>query len=200
MVRLLHLVPRESVVFPYPSVSTGDPLGPLVAAFLSPCEPLGGSGGLEWNRRSGSTSRHARSCARNKVSTGPRMGLLQPLPIPSRPWADISLDLALGSQFPKATPRSSWWWTGFPRWPDLSPCLNCLRPKKQPKSWLTTSSGSMVSPGTSSQTVVPSSYCASGGNFAGSLESRSAWPQDITRSPMARPNAWTSSWKPASFA
>lgn len=32
MVRLLHLVPRESVVCPYPSVSTGDPLGPLVAA------------------------------------------------------------------------------------------------------------------------------------------------------------------------
>ncbi|XP_057714608.1 uncharacterized protein lrfn5a isoform X1 [Corythoichthys intestinalis] len=35
-------------------------------------------------------------CARNKTSTRPRMGLLQPLPIPSRPWAEISLDFVTG--------------------------------------------------------------------------------------------------------
>ncbi|XP_059212939.1 trace amine-associated receptor 1-like [Centropristis striata] len=35
-------------------------------------------------------------CARNKSSTGSRMGLLQPLPIPSRPWSEISLDFVTG--------------------------------------------------------------------------------------------------------
>lgn len=35
-------------------------------------------------------------CARNKVSTGPCMGLLHSLPIPSRPWSNISLDFVTG--------------------------------------------------------------------------------------------------------
>ena len=35
-------------------------------------------------------------CARNKSSTGSRMGLLHPLPIPSRPWSNISLDFVTG--------------------------------------------------------------------------------------------------------
>ena len=35
-------------------------------------------------------------CARNKTSSKARSGLLQPLPIPSRPWADISLDFVTG--------------------------------------------------------------------------------------------------------
>uniref|UniRef100_A0A3B3H296 Gypsy retrotransposon integrase-like protein 1 n=1 Tax=Oryzias latipes TaxID=8090 RepID=A0A3B3H296_ORYLA len=35
-------------------------------------------------------------CARNKSSTSRRMGLLQPLPVPSRPWADISMDFVTG--------------------------------------------------------------------------------------------------------
>lgn len=35
-------------------------------------------------------------CATNKTSSGLRMGLLQPLPIPSRPWSDISLDFVTG--------------------------------------------------------------------------------------------------------
>uniref|UniRef100_A0A8P4GTJ9 Gypsy retrotransposon integrase-like protein 1 n=1 Tax=Dicentrarchus labrax TaxID=13489 RepID=A0A8P4GTJ9_DICLA len=35
-------------------------------------------------------------CARNKTSSHARMGLLQPLPIPSRPWAEISLDFVTG--------------------------------------------------------------------------------------------------------
>ena len=35
-------------------------------------------------------------CARNKSSTGSRMGLLHPLPIPSRPWSDISQDFVTG--------------------------------------------------------------------------------------------------------
>ena len=34
-------------------------------------------------------------CARNKTSSGSRMGLLQPLPIPSRPWS-ISMDFVTG--------------------------------------------------------------------------------------------------------
>lgn len=35
-------------------------------------------------------------CARNKTSSSARMGLLQPLPLPSRPWAGISLDFVTG--------------------------------------------------------------------------------------------------------
>jgi len=35
-------------------------------------------------------------CARSKTSSGLRMGLLQPLPIPSRPWSDISMDFVTG--------------------------------------------------------------------------------------------------------
>ena len=31
-------------------------------------------------------------CARNKTTSKARTGLLQPLPIPSRPWSDISID------------------------------------------------------------------------------------------------------------
>ena len=35
-------------------------------------------------------------CARNEMSSQARTGLLQPLPIPSRPWSDISLDFVTG--------------------------------------------------------------------------------------------------------
>ena len=35
-------------------------------------------------------------CARNKVSHRPPSGLLQPLPVPHRPWSDISLDFVTG--------------------------------------------------------------------------------------------------------
>ena len=35
-------------------------------------------------------------CARNKNSSRARAGLLQPLPIPSRPWAEISMDFVMG--------------------------------------------------------------------------------------------------------
>ena len=35
-------------------------------------------------------------CARNKNSSRARMGLLQPLPVPTRPWSDISLDFVTG--------------------------------------------------------------------------------------------------------
>ena len=35
-------------------------------------------------------------CTRNKTSSRSRMGLLQLLPIPSRPWSDISLDFVTG--------------------------------------------------------------------------------------------------------
>lgn len=31
-------------------------------------------------------------CARNKTSRRPAPGLLQPLPVPQRPWSDISVD------------------------------------------------------------------------------------------------------------
>ena len=35
-------------------------------------------------------------CARSKTSSRAQMGLLQPLPIPTRPWAEISLDFVTG--------------------------------------------------------------------------------------------------------
>ena len=35
-------------------------------------------------------------CARNKTSTRPPAGLLQPLPVPRRPWSHISLDFVTG--------------------------------------------------------------------------------------------------------
>ena len=35
-------------------------------------------------------------CARNKTSSKARTGLLQPLPIPSRPWSDIFIDFVTG--------------------------------------------------------------------------------------------------------
>ncbi|KAM8735826.1 uncharacterized protein AB9X84_024154 isoform 2-T3 [Acanthopagrus schlegelii] len=46
-------------------------------------------------------------CAQNKTSSKARTGLLQPLPIPSRPWSDISIDFVKGSWSHKETPRSS---------------------------------------------------------------------------------------------
>ena len=46
-------------------------------------------------------------CARNKMSSGSRMGLLQPLPIPFRPWSDISIDFIVGSRSHKITPLFS---------------------------------------------------------------------------------------------
>ena len=36
------------------------------------------------------------TCARNKVKHSPPPGLLHPLPVPSRPWSDISLDFIAG--------------------------------------------------------------------------------------------------------
>ena len=36
------------------------------------------------------------TCARNKASHSPLSGLLHPLPVPSRPWSDISLDFITG--------------------------------------------------------------------------------------------------------
>ena len=38
-------------------------------------------------------------CARNKNSSRTRAGLLQPLPIPSRPWAEISMDFVCTPRF-----------------------------------------------------------------------------------------------------
>lgn len=35
-------------------------------------------------------------CNRNKTSSRAQMGLLQPLPIPTRPWAEIFLDFITG--------------------------------------------------------------------------------------------------------
>lgn len=35
-------------------------------------------------------------CARNKVSRRPSPGLLRPLPVPTRPWSDVSLDFVTG--------------------------------------------------------------------------------------------------------
>ena len=35
-------------------------------------------------------------CARNKASRRPPAGFLHPLPVPHRPWSDISLDFVTG--------------------------------------------------------------------------------------------------------
>jgi len=43
-------------------------------------------------------------CAVKKTSSRSRMGLLQPLPIPSRPWSDISMDFVTGFPVSKGNP------------------------------------------------------------------------------------------------
>ena len=51
-------------------------------------------------------------CARNKTSSGARMGLLQPLPIPSRPSPTSHSTSSRVSRLLKATPPFLRWWTG----------------------------------------------------------------------------------------
>ncbi|KAM9790768.1 autoimmune regulator isoform 1-T1 [Syngnathus typhle] len=61
------------------------------------------------------TSDYVRACSicnRCKTSTRPPAGLLQPLPVPQRPWSHLSIDFVTGLPPPRRETRwSSRWWT-----------------------------------------------------------------------------------------
>lgn len=42
-------------------------------------------------------------CAQNNISNNPPAGLLLPLPVPHRPWSDISLDFVSSCHLLKVT-------------------------------------------------------------------------------------------------
>lgn len=128
------------------------------------------------------------TCQRNKVPRHRPAGLLQPLPVPPRPWAFISI-------WPAATTRFLLWWTDPPKWRTSSHATRGQRLKTSQRCLCIKSSDYIFCRTTLAPIAVRSSERSSGSLFCHPSAFARTCRQHITRRPTAKPIASPRCWR-----